>query len=907
MSRLPTPGADTGVWGSVLNDFLLVEHKKDGSLKLRSDFDELKITADSAVQKADSGQPNGYAPLDESGKVPEVHLPVTADRLQVMGLKADGTTDDADTIQTVLDDLYNQSSEHSLEVLVQAPTAEGTIFINRVLQLKTSNTTLRFGSPLRFGPQGGLKIQGELEETPIINKPFLTAQGNMGETTLTVNRASDFSSGDYIVIRGARDSSGNSLQKMDNRIVSISGNTLTLEKPLIDTFLIYNPGTWPNHNSNVTKVVATAITAAANRGDRTVTVQDTSIFKVGSFVQILDNVNTSTPEGVAEPTNYKHREIAEVRQIVSATKIRISHALHHGYDMAQGARVALLRPVEHASIQDATITWAQMSTTNYAIEAKYAVGSLITNCQIIGDPSAGLSWRNQAIRLTDSFFTQVSDCYVAAPASTSGGNGYGITLYGATSCAIRDCRVSSARHSVLFFSGAAGNTVSGCVSLDASVSDYDFHGAECVDNLVSNCTAIGGDSAADDGSTNKAACRVGNSSHADGDFYNVFSGMNIVNFPGIAFETVPQSSDNTFRDSRVMNAQIGVKIAASPRNAAHLVSNTFVENVDFVDVETLINVDGGSQFTVRGVVLDNCRFVRAKSGLIVNNALRAHIRRCTFFDPTVIAGSYAVTGSNVNPLIVKHNDLSGMARGVKLTNCPNARVAANILHDMTETTVYEDAGGNSGALFARNDTFGFNPIAISSGSGPSAGGAVDIARVYLSDTPQQHGFAEWNFDPIAISSGNGTAAVAGTIYLLKCTSRTGGTISNIVTTVGSATTPVLTSGQNFAGIYDSKGVRLAVTADQTTAWATAGVKTMALTSSVTIQAGQDYYIAFVANGSTLPSFVSSAGGSTTSANSNLANAVQRFTTNGSGTSLPANLTLTSNSGVGARAYWAALS
>lgn len=37
MSRLPTPGSDSGVWGSILNDFLSVEHNSDGSLKIRSD------------------------------------------------------------------------------------------------------------------------------------------------------------------------------------------------------------------------------------------------------------------------------------------------------------------------------------------------------------------------------------------------------------------------------------------------------------------------------------------------------------------------------------------------------------------------------------------------------------------------------------------------------------------------------------------------------------------------------------------------------------------------------------------------------------------------------------------------------------------------------------------------------
>lgn len=34
MARLPTPGSDSGVWGSILNDFLSVGHNADGTLKV---------------------------------------------------------------------------------------------------------------------------------------------------------------------------------------------------------------------------------------------------------------------------------------------------------------------------------------------------------------------------------------------------------------------------------------------------------------------------------------------------------------------------------------------------------------------------------------------------------------------------------------------------------------------------------------------------------------------------------------------------------------------------------------------------------------------------------------------------------------------------------------------------------
>jgi len=68
MSRLPTPGSDNGVWGDVLNDFLLVEHNTDGTLKARTDG-TFELTAH-------RGAANGYAPLNSGSKVPAANLPL---------------------------------------------------------------------------------------------------------------------------------------------------------------------------------------------------------------------------------------------------------------------------------------------------------------------------------------------------------------------------------------------------------------------------------------------------------------------------------------------------------------------------------------------------------------------------------------------------------------------------------------------------------------------------------------------------------------------------------------------------------------------------------------------------------------------------------------------------------------
>ncbi len=87
MSRLPTPGSDNGVWGDVLNDFLLVSHSSDGTLKSGSVGDTqissisqskvTSLTADLASKEAtaNKGVASGYASLDGSTKVPIAQVP----------------------------------------------------------------------------------------------------------------------------------------------------------------------------------------------------------------------------------------------------------------------------------------------------------------------------------------------------------------------------------------------------------------------------------------------------------------------------------------------------------------------------------------------------------------------------------------------------------------------------------------------------------------------------------------------------------------------------------------------------------------------------------------------------------------------------------------------------------------
>lgn len=90
MSRLPVPGADSGVWGNILNEFLLKEHTTDGSLKIRGELASLKTQVGTAVQESSMNQPLGFVALNSNSKIDPAFLSdATAGSAGVLRLAGD--------------------------------------------------------------------------------------------------------------------------------------------------------------------------------------------------------------------------------------------------------------------------------------------------------------------------------------------------------------------------------------------------------------------------------------------------------------------------------------------------------------------------------------------------------------------------------------------------------------------------------------------------------------------------------------------------------------------------------------------------------------------------------------------------------------------------------------------------
>lgn len=154
-----------------------------------------------------------------------------------------------------------------------------------------------------------------------------------------------------------------------------------------------------------------------------------------------------------------------------------------------------------------------------------------------------------------------------------------------------------------------------------------------------------------------------------------------------------------------------------------------------------------------------------------------------------------------------------------------------------------------------------------------------------------------DFDPLLTDS-TGDLLNNGQICLSKTWLPASVTVANlivIVTAVGTS----LTAGQNWGGLFSSTGTLLAKTADQSTPWATTGVKTMALTveagQSLT-QGGSGVYVygALLVNAVGSYRFARARAQAATSlANQGLTSLNHRFGDSGSGqTTLPASIAST---------------
>lgn len=170
--------------------------------------------------------------------------------------------------------------------------------------------------------------------------------------------------------------------------------------------------------------------------------------------------------------------------------------------------------------------------------------------------------------------------------------------------------------------------------------------------------------------------------------------------------------------------------------------------------------------------------------------------------------------------------------------------------------------------------------------------ALDVTTQALGVvTPRAHGAIAWTADPTTISTG-ANGLVAGTIYLSQLQVNRSATAVKIYWGINTAGSGV-TAGQNFIGLYNVSGTRLAnvgIDARITTT----GLFSETISAAVTPGL---YWVAWVINASTMPQPYRHQALNTTLVTFNQGTAQYRCASNATGqTSLPSSITVSSNVG-----------
>ena len=167
--------------------------------------------------------------------------------------------------------------------------------------------------------------------------------------------------------------------------------------------------------------------------------------------------------------------------------------------------------------------------------------------------------------------------------------------------------------------------------------------------------------------------------------------------------------------------------------------------------------------------------------------------------------------------------------------------------------------------------------------------------------PTDYGMLTWNYDPDQIQGGT-ILATAGTVNIAKVKVPVAISATNVILHVNTAGV-TLTANQCLAGLYQN-GNLIGVTGDQSGTWNSTGWKQMALPGGPFSLTPGTAYVAFYANGSTLPQFSRAASGTNVNPPTGT-NYRHAIADTGRTTSFP--LTLGAQTGGSQPAYWAGVS
>ena len=247
----------------------------------------------------------------------------------------------------------------------------------------------------------------------------------------------------------------------------------------------------------------------------------------------------------------------------------------------------------------ATYSATQLSRNTHGLQIGYGYNCKIVDCEI--DGSGGQL--GNAFRVSNSLECEVNRCRALDPAEIDSSEGYLFAVYVSDRTKVLNCFASGGRHNYLM--QKANNTFVGfCASINDAISGFDVHGVRSFNTHFFNCYGVGGVNLSSD-ATHKSIFRVGNTSHACGDFGTVISGCFIHGavLSGLidtyaALEIFGASEDITFIGNYITDAQCGIR-AGFDNGANDDIGNLYHADNVWVRIDTLYDDQSGPTIDIQ--------------------------------------------------------------------------------------------------------------------------------------------------------------------------------------------------------------------------------------------------------------------------------------------------------------------
>lgn len=641
---------------------------------------------------------------------------------ELVGLAGDGTTDESSALNA---SFLAQSALGGAVYYLESPS--GFYRIDSRVRIR-SNIRVFFGSKtiIRRGKLGRLVLQGDLDEEPESDKPFLTADVEVGATELTLNTLSGLAAGDRIIIRGLMDGDLNPQERQETSIASVAGLTITITDPTEFAFkAVYPPGDYearfgvPNRTRIAEKVVAELVDDP-EVGDFTVLANAAKLgpFAVGDTVIVTDGKKSRDIAGTSN--NRINVELANILAIDTDTgAVTFDHGIQNNITMAFDARIERINPCRNAWLIGARIETVQDADAApaprvHAVEISRGYNCLVADCELLDETTFGT--RGQGFRVFESYQSSRVRCRVGRRKFTGSGDGYAFGDFYSTATVDLDCIASGGRHHDLR-QGANAFLSRGLVSIDCGQSDIDCHGLNERNGLFTNFQILGGPTIAS-GVTTKAAVKLGNPTHVAGCRNITVRGGRVTGFfatsgtSARAIQPLPGATECDIQDIEVNGAEFGVYFRQNEAFPEVLASGIRLTNITLFDITNRAidmradEIESGTRSLVnlrlRHLTVRKARDVAKLhdiDGVVVDHLDSAEPRGAG-------TQNFSLELRRSSNVIVVFTRVQGLNRGITVRDCPDHVLSHNLIGPILDTPHIEDDSGNNDAMWLNNSYIG---------------------------------------------------------------------------------------------------------------------------------------------------------------------------------------------------------